>query len=101
MKTLLRKANPFYWLPRQIALLGYVAFWLLVYVATQYRAEIKVRRFYQLKRALSEKRATYLELNATVSQRRRYSTLKPILDSLGLHLPKNPPYVLPIRENAR
>ena len=101
MKRLLPRLNPFYWLPRQIALIAYVAFWLLVYVATQYRAEMKVRRFYQLKRALSEKRATYLELNAAVSEQRRYSTLKPVLDSLRLHLPKNPPYVLPIREATR
>ncbi len=101
MKVSLRKLSPFYWLPRQIALVAYIAFWLLVYVATQYRAEIKIRRFYQLKRALSEKRATYLELNAAVSERRRYSTLKPTLDSLGLYLPKNPPYVLPIREETR
>jgi hypothetical protein len=94
MKVLLRKLNPFYWLPRQIALLGYVAFWILVYVATQYRAEMKVRRFHQLRRLLSEKRAEYLELNAAVSEKRRYSTLKPALDSLGLSLPQTPPYVI-------
>ncbi|MCS6895010.1 MAG: FtsL-like putative cell division protein [Bacteroidia bacterium] len=98
MKPILRVLNPFYWLPRQVGLWLYIAFWLLVYVATQYRAEIKVRQLYQLRRQLSEKRAQYLQLNASVSQRRSYSSLKPALDSLGLELPKEAPIIVPIYE---
>ncbi len=93
--------NLFTWFPRRLALLAYLAVWLLIYVATQYRAEMKVRRFYQLQRALAEKRAEYLQLNATVSERRRYSALKPALDSLGLALPKTAPYVVPQHASAR
>lgn len=93
--------NLFTWLPQRLALWAYVVLWVLIYVATQYRAEMKVRRFYELQRALSEKRAEYLQLNATVSELRRYSALKPMLDSLGLALPKSAPYVISYHGSAR
>lgn len=98
MRRLLAFLNPFFWLPRQVGLWLYVAFWLIVYVATQYRAEMKVRQLYQLRRQLSEKRAEYLQLNASVSQKRSYSSLKPALDSLGLELPKEAPILVPVYE---
>lgn len=98
MSSRLRFLNPFYWLPKQVGLWLYIAFWLMVYVATQYRAEIKVRQLHQLRRALSEKRAEYLQLNASVSQKRSYSALKPVLDSLGLELPKEAPTLVPVYE---
>lgn len=97
LKTLWQQANPFWWIPRRLALVFYVAFWLLVYVATQYRAEKKVRQLYRLRQQLAEKRAIYLQLNASVSQKRSYSALKPVLDSLGLALPQEAPTVIPLR----
>lgn len=90
--------NPLYWMPKQAGLWLYIAFWLIIYVATQYRAEIKVRQLHQLRRALSEKRAEYLQLNASVSQKRSYSALKPTLDSLGLELPREAPTLVPVYE---
>lgn len=96
LSALWKQANPFWWIPRRLALLFYVAFWLLIYVATQYRAEKKVRELHQLRRQLSEKRAIYLQLNASVSQKRSYSALKPVLDSLGLALPQEAPTVLSV-----
>lgn len=98
MKKVLPYLNPLYWIPRQVGLWLYIAFWLIIYVATQYRAEIKVRQLHQLRRALSEKRAEYLQLNASVSQKRSYSALKPALDSLGLELPKEAPILVPVYE---
>ncbi|GIV22593.1 MAG: FtsL-like putative cell division protein [Bacteroidia bacterium] len=86
--------NPFYWLPRHVGIMLYLVFWLIVYVATQYRAEMKVRELHRLRKELSEKRAQYLQLNASVSQKRSYSTLRPVLDSLGLALPTEAPLVL-------
>ncbi len=94
LKALWRQINPFWWIPRRLGVVFYVAFWLLVYVATQYRAEKKVRELHRLRRELSEKRAIYLQLNASVSQKRSYSALKPVLDSLGLVLPQEAPTVL-------
>jgi hypothetical protein len=88
------RLNPFFWLSRRAGVLLYAAFWLIVYVATQYRAEIKVRELHRLRKALGEKRAEYLQLNASVSQKRSYSALKPALDSLGLLLPKEAPFVV-------
>ncbi|RMF48536.1 MAG: hypothetical protein D6750_07560 [Bacteroidetes bacterium] len=79
---------------RHAGLLLYGAFWLLVYVATQYRAEKKVRELHRLQHALAEKRAEYLQLNALVSQKRSYSALKPALDSLGLVLPTEAPTIV-------
>ncbi|MCX8113188.1 MAG: FtsL-like putative cell division protein [Bacteroidia bacterium] len=98
MKRAWRYLNPLHWLPRQIGLWLYIAFWLLIYVATQYRAEIKIRQLHQLRRALSEKRAEYLQLNASVSQKRSYSALKPALDSMGLELPKQAPLLISVYE---
>ncbi|MCX7606439.1 MAG: FtsL-like putative cell division protein [Bacteroidia bacterium] len=95
----LQALNPFRWLPHRTALLLYVVFWLILYVATQYRAEIKVRELHRLRKALSEKRAEYLQLNASVSQRRSYSALKPILDSLQLLLPTEAPYVISLPQD--
>ncbi|MCS7297112.1 MAG: FtsL-like putative cell division protein [Bacteroidia bacterium] len=96
------KAPPFLfflrWIPRGVALWLYIAFWIVVYVATQYRAEMKVRQLHQLRKVLSERRAEYLQLNASVSQKRSYSALKPMLDSLGLELPKEAPILVPIYE---
>lgn len=81
-------------LPKRVWVWLYGALWLIVYVATQYRAEIKIRELHKLRRLLSERRAEYLELNATVSQRRSYSALKPALDSMGLTLPQEQPLFL-------
>mgnify|MGYP001774832716 CR=1 FL=1 len=72
----------------------YLAFWVLVYVATQYRAEKRVRELYNLRKELTEKRAEYLRLNALLSQKRNYSAMKPLLDSLGLQLPREAPFVV-------
>lgn len=94
LKRFWQQLNPFWWVPRRLGVLFYLAFWLLVYVATQYRAERKVRELHRLRRALSEKRAIYLQLNASVSQKRSYSALKPVLDSLGLALPQEAPTVI-------
>lgn len=93
-----RFLHPSFWLPRRVGIWLYLAFWLIVYVAMQYRAEIKVRQLHQLRRVLSEKRAQYLQLNASVSQRRSYSALKPALDSMGLELPKETPILVPLYE---
>ncbi|MCS7189010.1 MAG: FtsL-like putative cell division protein [Bacteroidia bacterium] len=99
IKTFYLRLNPFYWLPKHVSLLLYIAFWIIIYVATQYRAEIKVRELHRLRKALSEKRAEYLQLNANVSQKRSYSALKPALDSLGLYLPEEPPIFLSLQKN--
>ncbi|MCS7162770.1 MAG: FtsL-like putative cell division protein [Bacteroidia bacterium] len=69
----------------------YALLWIILYVASQYRAEQKIRRLHVLRRALSEKRAEYLQLNASVSQKRSYSALRPKLDSLNLFLPREAP----------
>lgn len=81
-------------LPARVWVWLYGALWVLIYVATQYRAEIKIRELHKLRRLLSERRAEYLELNAAVSQRRSYSALKPALDSMGLALPQEQPLFL-------
>jgi hypothetical protein len=83
-------------LEKNLAFAGFLTLLGVLYIWNTHQAAEKARTETSLRNELRDLKSEYLTLNARISVARQQTSILQMADSLGLHVPAEPPYLLPL-----